>query len=344
MDEQGPIEVYGNADLSEGTEDRLLVTFALFTYNQEKYVRAAVEGAFAQTYSPLEIILSDDCSSDRTFEIMSEMAEAYEGPHSICVLQSPQNLGLAGHINRVARIFRGEVMIVAAGDDISRSDRTSVLMSEYEANQEILSVYSANTHISENGSFIKNDFLPNTYDRKSIQDLVLRNNLVTGSSASYHRKIFDRFDDLSLDLIYEDRALPFRAILLGGKIAAIGQPLVRYRVSGGISDIPSGQESKEKMCVFFDRERVVFDQRARDCKALGYVHEASLAQNRAMYLSFLCGPSIGWSTWYNILRSYSRRELTFYDIVRVFFMRHAFGVWALTHRVKVMLKSNTKTR
>ena len=47
------------------TPDRPLVTFALFAYNQEQYIREAVEGAFSQTYEPLEIILSDDCSSDR---------------------------------------------------------------------------------------------------------------------------------------------------------------------------------------------------------------------------------------------------------------------------------------
>lgn len=45
-----------------------LVTFALFTFNQQEYVRDAIEGAFSQTYEPLEIILSDNCSSDRTFE------------------------------------------------------------------------------------------------------------------------------------------------------------------------------------------------------------------------------------------------------------------------------------
>jgi len=50
------------------TTDRPLVTFALVAYNQEQYIREAVEGAFAQTYEPLEIILSDDCSSDRTVE------------------------------------------------------------------------------------------------------------------------------------------------------------------------------------------------------------------------------------------------------------------------------------
>ena len=63
--------------------DRPLVTFALFAYNQEKYIREAIEGAFAQTYEPLEIILSDDCSVDRTFEIMTEMVVNYRGKHCI---------------------------------------------------------------------------------------------------------------------------------------------------------------------------------------------------------------------------------------------------------------------
>lgn len=38
-------------------EERPLVTFALFAYNQEKYIRRAVVGAFSQTYEPLEIIM-----------------------------------------------------------------------------------------------------------------------------------------------------------------------------------------------------------------------------------------------------------------------------------------------
>ena len=59
-----------------------LISFVLLAYKQEKYIREAVEGAFAQTYSPLEIILSDDASPDGTFEIIQEMAAAYQGPTS----------------------------------------------------------------------------------------------------------------------------------------------------------------------------------------------------------------------------------------------------------------------
>ena len=58
--------------MPDNVTDRPLVTFALFAYNQEEFIREAVEGAFAQTYEPLEIILSDDCSSDRTYEIIQE--------------------------------------------------------------------------------------------------------------------------------------------------------------------------------------------------------------------------------------------------------------------------------
>ena len=54
-------------------DEQLFVTFVLFAYNQEKYIREAVEGALSQTYGAMEIILSDDRSTDRTFEIMEEV-------------------------------------------------------------------------------------------------------------------------------------------------------------------------------------------------------------------------------------------------------------------------------
>jgi hypothetical protein len=63
--EENDIKNELSADTS--LKERPFVTFALFVYNQEKYIREAVEGAFSQTYEPLEIILSDDCSTDRTF-------------------------------------------------------------------------------------------------------------------------------------------------------------------------------------------------------------------------------------------------------------------------------------
>src|SRR5690554_5258536 len=114
--------------MQESTRERPLVTFALFAYNQEKYIREAIEGAFSQTYEPLEIILSDDCSTDRTFEIMQQMAADYEGRHNVILRRSSENRGLGLHIQDVAALAHGRFIVVAAGDDVSLPPRTTTLI------------------------------------------------------------------------------------------------------------------------------------------------------------------------------------------------------------------------
>src|SRR5215210_7890630 len=96
-----------------------LVTFMIFAYNQEQFIREAVRGALAQTYAPLELIFSDDCSHDRTFEIIEEEVANYDGPHKIVLNRNKENLGTGGHVNRVMELAKGELIVAAAGDDIS---------------------------------------------------------------------------------------------------------------------------------------------------------------------------------------------------------------------------------
>src|SRR6185369_3255547 len=95
-------------------QDKPLLTFAIAALNQERFIREAVEAAFAQTYSPLEIVLSDDHSEDRTFEIMKEMAAAYRGPHPVILNQNSSRRSLGDHINRIVEISHGELIVGAA--------------------------------------------------------------------------------------------------------------------------------------------------------------------------------------------------------------------------------------
>ena len=104
--------------------ERPLVTFYVMAYNQERFVREAVEGALAQTYSPLEVLLSDDCSTDRTFEIMQEAVKGYAGPHTIVLNRSTRNLGVSAHLNTIVDLAHGELLVAADGDDVSLPHRT----------------------------------------------------------------------------------------------------------------------------------------------------------------------------------------------------------------------------
>ena len=67
-------------------------------------MRASIEAAFAQTWSPLEILLSDDCSPDGTFAVMQEMAAAYSGPHRVILNRNPKNLGITAHVDRIMEL------------------------------------------------------------------------------------------------------------------------------------------------------------------------------------------------------------------------------------------------
>lgn len=134
-------------------EEKPLLTYCLVTYNQEKYVRESVLSAFAQTYSPLEIVLSDDCSTDRTFEIMRELAAGYRGPHRIILNRNERNLGLGMHASKVwGELSSGRWLIGAAGDDISLPERAEAVARAAQQYPEAACIWSGCDFIDGEGA------------------------------------------------------------------------------------------------------------------------------------------------------------------------------------------------
>lgn len=219
-------------------EERPLVTFALFAYNQEKYIREAVEGAFSQTYEPLEIILSDDCSTDRTFEIMQEMAAEYKGPHKVAVRKTQKNIGLISHLQEVFDISTTEWIVVAAGDDISLSNRVEEVMKATQYHEHVNLVSSAyavidaeSNQIDERNIYFKDNMLcDNVYDTYGINEMLNSNSPeYHGATLSYSKKLLNTFEKLENSIIYEDTVYRFRSSITG-KCVHINKTLIKYRI------------------------------------------------------------------------------------------------------------------
>jgi glycosyltransferase involved in cell wall biosynthesis len=210
--------------------DRPLITFLVVAYRQEQFIREALAGALAQTYAPLEIILSDDCSPDRTFEIIQEMAAAYHGSHTLVLNRNDRNLGLGSHINRLMELARGEYIVVAAGDDISLPERTEQICGEFTASgRKAMAVFSDLTEMDGAG---KDSGILNAQPRYNLGDLEQMCERmfegVAGASNAWQRKVFDCFGPMLPEIVFEDRVIAFRAALLG-EIRHIARPLVKYR-------------------------------------------------------------------------------------------------------------------
>ena len=89
-----------------------LVTIITVTYNSSKYVRDAIEGVLAQTYTNIEYIIGDDCSTDDTWSIIRE----YKDPR-IKAYRNETNLGEYPNRNKAILMSTGEYLLFIDGDD-----------------------------------------------------------------------------------------------------------------------------------------------------------------------------------------------------------------------------------
>lgn len=223
--------------MSPQADSAPLATFVVVAYRQERFIREAIEGALAQTYSPLEIILSDDCSPDSTYAIMEKAAQGYCGPHAVRVNRTENNGGLAAHLNNVLPQTRGKLVVLQAGDDISEPHRTETIVQRWlDRGQPSGSFFSEYLAISETGTPLGVGGGDSFRSDGSWQRLADRDSTIFGSypgcTHALTRDVYDFFGPLPQGIIQEDICLQLRAAAIGG-VGFIQQPLVRYRHASG---------------------------------------------------------------------------------------------------------------
>lgn len=97
------------------TAGRPLVGIGLPVYNGQRYVERALESLLAQDYPHLEIVISDNASTDRTPEICQDYAAKYP---QLKYFRAAKNSGASWNFNEVFRLSRGEYFMWAAHDDL----------------------------------------------------------------------------------------------------------------------------------------------------------------------------------------------------------------------------------
>ncbi|HEY1070153.1 MAG TPA: glycosyltransferase [Thermomonas sp.] len=204
-----------------------LATFLVIAYNQEDFIRDAIVGAFSQSYEAVEVILSDDCSSDRTFEIMNEMAKEYSGRFRVVVRRNERNLGILGHLLAAAKVAKGEFLVVAAGDDISFPGRTErQVLALAKAGKGVAVISSADVIFDESGDLACAEWKPAT----------LRNWLSKqrawfhGATACYRTSYLAGLPFPEKRILREDMAIMAIFEWAGFRSEYIPEPLIRRRL------------------------------------------------------------------------------------------------------------------
>jgi glycosyltransferase involved in cell wall biosynthesis len=205
------------------------VTLILYAYNEEAFISEAIRSVLAQDYPNLEVVLSDDGSTDLTFEIMQEAARNYHGPHGVKLNHNLTNLGIGSQLNAAVAMTNADLILLANGDDICEPDRVRRTAEAWIANDHPTAVWSDLTQIDAEGR-PSGRIIDQSLNAPSLTGgMRARFSGPGAASLALRRDVFSRFGPLPDNLILEDVPLLMRAMLLG-KGVHMDVPVVRYRV------------------------------------------------------------------------------------------------------------------
>ena len=210
-----------------------LVSVRVITYNHEKYIAQCLEGILMQRVNfPFEVIVGEDCSTDRTREIVLAYGQKY--PEIIRVIISENNVGGFRNVLRVQQACRGKYNILCEGDDYWIDPLKLQKQVDFmEAHLEVsMCFHDAFVVRSDKSAMPDYACLPALPERLTIGDLLRLNLVIPTASALARSEILASLPEWRKDIRYGD--LLFRLwCAQHGDLGYLGEVMSVYRVHPG---------------------------------------------------------------------------------------------------------------
>jgi glycosyltransferase involved in cell wall biosynthesis len=126
------------------------VTIFVPTYNRAQWLGNAIESALGQTYEDFVVIVSDNCSTDHTREVV----ETFDDPRLV-YLQQPEHLELNEHFNLCYGLARTDYMFLIPDDDVMAPDALERMIPVLDANPRVGLVHGCARLVDETGATIE---------------------------------------------------------------------------------------------------------------------------------------------------------------------------------------------
>lgn len=212
-----------------------LVSVIIPVYNHERFVKAALDSVYNQTYPHLEIVVVDDGSEDRSAEIVQEHLSNSPFPTSF-LQQSNQGTHIA--IHRGVDSSRGSYLAILNSDDFYEEERVARMVSILERSRYRFA-YSKVRHVDEEGNPLSAENPLLFYYWRSLQDLIkfptpsfelLRHNFaVSSGNFVFTRELYREVGSFSEYITCHDWDYLLR-IMLKEEPLYINDVLYAYRV------------------------------------------------------------------------------------------------------------------
>jgi len=127
------------------------VTIGVPVYNGERFIAAALDALLTQSFADIEVVISDNGSTDRTEEICRRYAQT---DPRVRYDRTPENRGLAWNFNRVVELARGEYFKWAACDDLCAPTYVERCVQILDRNPDVVWCHSQTRYIDISGQLL----------------------------------------------------------------------------------------------------------------------------------------------------------------------------------------------
>ena len=186
----------------------------------------------------MEILVSDDCSQDGTWEVLQDMAGAYKGPHDLRLMRNESNLGIIRNLEKAFRAASGQLIVKADGDDVSEPGRVRRIEEEWDkCGHEAMFLAHGTALMDVDGNAAGHrGFGFSGWSPFGEKDMLWgRPRHYQGNSCAYRRELISGFPPVEFPGAVDDLLLTLRAIAMAGRRAVWHFPdeLTRYRMGCG---------------------------------------------------------------------------------------------------------------
>jgi glycosyltransferase involved in cell wall biosynthesis len=202
-------------------------------YNYGAYVGQAIDSALGQTYSPAEIIVSDDASQDNSCEVVQSYVDRGLG---IRLLRNPHG-GMAANLNSAYRNCSGDIICLLDADDTFLPGKIAAVVSEFQSHPQAgFAIHRASLvddQQRQRGMYPLLSALPTgdcariTYDNAGILM-----GLPPTTNLALRREIADRIFPIPTEYTGYAEQMIHRLAPLMTELCAVDEPLAHWRLHG----------------------------------------------------------------------------------------------------------------
>ncbi|MCS0350739.1 glycosyltransferase [Vibrio ordalii] len=204
-------------------------------YNHEEFIIPCLESVLDQTYPNVDIYIADDCSRDRTQEVIRSYLDNHPGLN-VTVTFNQTNKGIAGNYNALIesalKDLDVEYVIPFAGDDLMRKDKIELQLNALQAQPKVCLCYSNMQWFnSSTGKKIINHF-NFIFKPELIIENIISEAVIPTPTLCIRREALDKIRYNNELRYINDYLFAVELAILGSGVTYIPESLVFYRKHG----------------------------------------------------------------------------------------------------------------